>query len=101
MIIMLLYENKYFVEKIKIRKNMLKDLTSDGNNDRSSVMTDRFCSWSGQKIFEDIKMTGTFVKNYIVCFIFSSVARMYYQRYLIAINKQSFIKYHLDLFIHF
>ena len=74
---------------------------SDGNNDRSSVMTDRFCSLSGQKIFEDIKMTGTFVKNYIVCFIFSSVARMYYQRYLIAINKQSFIKYHLDLFIHF
>ena len=27
MIIMLLYENKYFVEKIEIRKNMLKDLT--------------------------------------------------------------------------
>ena len=24
---MLLYENKYFVEKIEIRKNMLKDLT--------------------------------------------------------------------------
>ena len=75
--------------------------TSDGNNDRSSVMTDRFCSLSGQKIFEDIKMTGTFIKNYIVCFIFSSVAQMYYQHYLIAINKQSFIKYNLDLFIHF
>ena len=27
MIIMLLYENKYFVEKIEIIKNMLKDLT--------------------------------------------------------------------------
>ena len=27
MIIMLLLENKYFVEKIEIRKNMLKDLT--------------------------------------------------------------------------
>ena len=27
MIIMLLYENKYFVEKIEIRKNMIKDLT--------------------------------------------------------------------------
>ena len=27
MIIMLLYENKYFVEKIEIRKNMLKGLT--------------------------------------------------------------------------
>ena len=27
MIKMLLYENKYFVEKIEIRKNMLKDLT--------------------------------------------------------------------------
>ena len=27
MIIMLLYENKYFVEKIEIRKNILKDLT--------------------------------------------------------------------------
>ena len=27
MIIMLLYETKYFVEKIEIRKNMLKDLT--------------------------------------------------------------------------
>ena len=27
MIIMLLYANKYFVEKIEIRKNMLRDLT--------------------------------------------------------------------------
>ena len=27
MIITLLYENKYFLEKIEIRKNMLKDLT--------------------------------------------------------------------------
>ena len=27
MIILLLYDNKYFVEKIEIRKNMLKDLT--------------------------------------------------------------------------
>ena len=27
MIIMLLYENEYFVEKIEMRKNILKDLT--------------------------------------------------------------------------
>ena len=32
MIIMLLYENKYFVEKIEIRKNMLKDLTVSLSN---------------------------------------------------------------------
>ena len=62
---------------------------SNGNNDRSLVMTNRFCSLSGQKIFEDVKMTITFVKNNIVCFISSSVTRMYYQHYLIAINKHS------------
>ena len=51
MIIMLLYENKYFVEKIEIRKNMLKDLTVSLNYFRNILVLEFYKRLYNRKLF--------------------------------------------------
>ena len=58
MIIMLLYENKYFVEEIEIRKNMLKDLTVSLNRLGLNRESSRACHLKTGEGTEYIKINN-------------------------------------------